>query len=493
MMSGSQASGLTGSSGVTDSSGRLDVQVLLTPQLFGLLAQATATAARVSALLAPHPPTGVDVRIEPHVDDSERACMVRISVTGREWPLPRSTLLTALAYAIGNAEVLWDPDVPAVVERLEAAEGGPERAVGEWLALVCGVVLTGYADGPGRAWPGDEEFGPALEVVEVRVEPAYLRTLTIAGLDYDPLTFARNGLFYELGVPIPPFQFCRDPDLRAGAFSVRLPGLTVLPRIGLPAGTIMVNDTVERLALVDVSATATTNPATDQPAAIVSAEHNEVLTAMGLTTWDPMGYLVLCLADAVRSGAHRFVTAQAVEGVLAQIAQVWPFLVDVVNDRFERGEVAAVLRALAREQVSSLNLRRILALLLRAADEDVPSVQRLTHVRAGLAGQIAAKVSRGTSTIVVYLLDPELERGVVGPEGERFARELRASVDAELMTLPSTAQAPAILTQDAARLAVYVALAPGLPRVQVLGWSDVPAAFNVQPVARISAPGASFG
>jgi type III secretion protein V len=317
------------------------------------------------------------------------------------------------------------------------------------------------------------------------VDPAYLRTLTTtAGQDLFP--FMREGLFQELGVHLPSFRVHRDPSLRAGGFAFRLAGAEVPPRIGLAEGTLLVNDTAEQLALLGITGRPTLNPATGHPAAIVPADHAAQLDALGYTTWTPPGHLVLCFADALRRYAYRYVTEELVDRVLALFRRFWPDLVDCVDALLTRAELTGLLRELVREQVSIRNVRRIMELLLRCATEGVPAEERLAVVRSGLAEQITAKAARGTSTVVVYLLDPALERAVTdGVEPDARVR-LRRALAQEMAHLPPTAQVPVILTQDDCRGPVRDALLPQFPRLSVLGHRDLTPDVNVQPVARVS-------
>jgi hypothetical protein len=481
----------------------LDVLVLLTPLL--LERADPSTAARIADSLsrtvgrfaaAPHRPV---VRLDAAVPVAPDP-FAQIFIDGQACPLSQVTLLETLAYVAGDAAVPSASDAVAVSELLESAGGEPTRRLEEWLALLClGAVAARAEASPHRRVPAEgldplDWIDPAEPLdLEIAVEPTYLRTLTLTAGDYDAAAlfpFARDGLFMELGVPLPPFHLRRDPSLRPGGFTVRLHGIGTPPRIGLPEGTILVNDTPERLSLLEmgIAAQATLNPATGQPGAIVAAEHDEALVALGLTTWTPLGYLILAFAETVRRKSYLYVTAKTTERILDNMSQAYPTLAEVARAFLSLDELSAVLRELVREQVSVRNLRRILELLLECATEDVPPANRLAVIRSGLADLIAHKAGRGTGTVVAYLIDPELESAVAAAEERPGADEqLRAALAAEIVHLPPTAQVPVILTQDSCRLRVRDALVARFPRMIVLGYGDLPADINIQPVARISA------
>lgn len=479
----------------------LDVLVLLTPLL--LEQAAPSAAARITDSLRRSVGRFAAARHQPVVRLDAAAPVTpdpvaQVFIDGQACPLSQVTLLETLAYVVGDAAVPSASHPAAVSERLQSPGGEPTRRLEEWLALLClGAVAARAEAAPHRAVPADgldplDRIDPAAPLdLEIAVEPTYLRSLTrTAGDDVATLfPFARDGLFVELGVPLPSFHLRRDPALRPGGFTVRLHGIDTPPRIGLPEGTVLVNDTPERLTLLDrgISAQATLNPATGQPGAIVAAEHDQALVTAGLTTWTPLGYLILAVAETLRRKAYLYVTAEATERILDNISQTYPTLAELARAFLSLDELTAVLRELVREQVSVRNLRRILELLLECATEDVPAAERLAVIRSGLADLIAHKAGRGTGTVVVYLIGPELEDAMAAAEKPGADEQLRAALAAEMVHLPPTAQVPVILTQNSCRLRVRDALSARFPRMTVLGYGDLPANINVQPVARISA------
>jgi type III secretion protein V len=261
-----------------------------------------------------------------------------------------------------------------------------------------------------------------------------------------------------------------------------------LPRIGLAPGTILVNDTPENLAPLGVDAAPTLNPATAQPAAIASDEHKESLESAGLTTWNPIGFLILCLAAAVRQSAHALMTRDVADGLVGQLGSAFPALRAAADEHVPPDKLAPVLRELLLDGVSVRNLRRILELLIRyeTVERANHRTDAVTFVCEGLADLIAFTLARGTSTVVVYLLDPEIENALADGADETTAGRVSAAVRDELAFLPAMAQVPAILTHDESRRRLRDLLRPEFPRMRVLSYSELPPDYNVQPVARIS-------
>jgi flagellar biosynthesis component FlhA len=512
----------------------LPVTVALAPPLFGEVdAAADSTRERieveVSELLHE---LGLDRRPTVEFEATEGqvpAHVIRLSVAGRQCRFPWTTIAEALAYVDGNSQVAVSAD--AVLERLQGAYRDSERS-SELLASVCRAAISaqpailvppaedaaihalidlGLSMSAGDDEASDEAAldnddaverriaaaAAAVDSVDILVDPAYLRVLSAQDPDGELFPFMREGMFFELGLPLPRFHLLPDPSLRERAFAFRINAVRTFPRIGLPLDTILVNDTPERLPLWSVDGDPTLNPATNQPGALVAHEHKESLEAVGLTTWDAFGFLILSFATALRQTAHALMTRDVADGMLRQLGLAFPFLESAARSHSPPSVLAPVLRELLFNGVPIRNLRRIVELLLQYESIGASDNGRrglLPFIRAGLADVIASKAARGTGTVVVYLLDPELEAavadhgdGVVPTASDDFlAERLSAAVRAELFNLPATAQVPALLTQDELRGPLRALLCGEFPRMTVLGYGDLPSDYNIQPVARIS-------
>jgi type III secretion protein V len=279
-----------------------------------------------------------------------------------------------------------------------------------------------------------------------------------------------------------------DPSLRLGGFAFRINAIRTLPRIGLPADRILVNDEHARLVPYGVDAVPTLNPATWQPGALVDRSHAAMLDEAGFTTWDAWGFLILCFAAALRTDAHRLLTRDVATDLLRRLGEAFPELERATLAHVGVEDLTVVLRALLLDGVSIRNLPRIAKALLRyeLGDPQPARLDRVSFVRAQLADVIANKVSRGTSTAVVYLLHPEIERALAAAEPDADVSErLVESVRTEVALLPRTAQTPAIITQPHLRARVRELLRHAFPHLTLLAYGELPPSCNVQPIARI--------
>ena len=436
------------------------------------------------------------------------------------------------AALLGPAQTeAYRASLPAPAE--EQPDGWPPDAA--WLRPVLSTVLdqrTSIANrqavakklGPARDRSPEDAAEDLLaglrpQVVEIHIPREYLQQLTTAdgGQGADLVPAMRKDLFAELGGQYPPFRFVRNEGLRPGTFAFQINHLMTLPFLGLQPGECLVNDTAERLPLLDVQARLAENPLTGRPSSIVDVAHKPTLEAAGLTTWDPIRFFILCFTATLRKYGASLLDHKAVDAQLEQARWSFPALMEAACARWPVEQITRVIRALASEEISIRNLRQILERLLdfdfRTPDssrylvlDDRPNTPGgvdggsdtgalVSFVRAGLKREIGHKYARGTNTLVAYLLDAEIEALVSRQQkapaddealDERDSDRITEAIQTEIAFLPSTAQVPVILTTETARPRLHELMAAEFPRVSVVSYTELVPELNVQPIARIS-------
>lgn len=459
---------------------------------------------------------GVNAQPVVLLREGTEADPISLRVAGVPCRFPALTVGEALSYVTSTGRVPDTSAVPGALAELspgQAAElialvcqtavsGQPELLAGAAMsepakaALRLGVSLVGLEGLPAEVAGDAERLIAALapKAITVHVEPGLHRDLTSADDVAEKFRTLRDGMFVELGLPLPTIALRPDPSLQPGGFAARLGAVRLRPRLALAAGTIMVNETPANLAQAGVEALPTLNPGTRQPAALVAAEHQEPLEQQGYITWDRAGHVILSLAQDIREHAYQLMTSDVAAEMTRRLGMWLPVLEDAAARHLPPGSLAPVLRELLADQVSIRNLRRIVETLLRMETSPSTGVvpDRVSAVRAGLADAIAAKASRQTGTVVVYLLDKDATRAAAATDSDELpggsaktAARIAAGVRAELADLPPTAWLPAMLTSDETRAPLARVLRPEFPTLIVLGMGDLPPDCNVQPVARV--------
>ncbi len=315
---------------------------------------------------------------------------------------------------------------------------------------------------------------------------------------YELIPFMRDGLFVELGVRFPGVRARGNPGLPPGSYQIQINEVPVVTGQAT-LGHILVNDTVDRLKLMNIEGFEAVNPATRQPAAWVPEQSKEMLEAAGLTTWDVPGYIILHVASVLRRQAREFVGVQEVQSMLDQLEKAFPAIVkEVVPKVVTILKLTDVLGRLVEEEISIRDLRGILQAIAENGQSEADSVMLTEHVRASLKRYVSHKYARGTNTLIVYLLDPQIEDAIrssikrtsagthlaLEPD---IAQEIVQAVKNECGHLPPTAQRPVILTSMDIRRYVRKLLEYEFnPPFSVVSYQELSPELNIQPVARIS-------
>lgn len=361
-------------------------------------------------------------------------------------------------------------------------------------------VIVPVAPGPE---PGDATFDPVdLESppsVVVQVGSAFQSLIDPDRADAraEEFEMVRDGLFYELGVSFPRCAIELDSDLSPEQMIFVLNGVKER-ELSVAVGLVMVNETADELRRRGYNAVATRNPANDNPSAWVRPDVALSLERLGFTTWDNFSYLILTLSALLRDKAADFIGVREVRLVLDQQRQAFPLLVDeAVPKTVSEFVLADVLRRLVAEHVSIRNLRRILLALLDWGRVENDTLMLSEYVRSALRDQISHTLARGQQTLVVFLLDQELEEeirvatrhtltgsfvDVPADRREAIVSSIRSAVAA----LGEGVQIPPILTTMEIRAGVQRLVQRAIPRLWVTSYQEMDPTKNIQPIGRIS-------
>ena len=356
------------------------------------------------------------------------------------------------------------------------------------------------------------------DVIDILIAQEDLRTMTMAhaGKGYDNFVLLRDGLFYELGLRYPNFRFVHVEHLKPNSFGFKISHLPSLPCIGLEPNECLVNDTPSRLRLLNIDGKPTTNPANANESSVIAIDDQDVVESAGLTTWNPLAYLVLSFAAELRAHSALFVNRRSVVDLLEQLKQAFPALVNTVQGKVPGHTLINVLRALVKEEISIRNMYRILEKMLdyesivtdpskyiifddrfpirkQPGEKEPHEAEHLTSfIRSGLKRYISHKYTRGASTLMVYLLAPEIEQLLSRHvhEDTQVAYDERdqivEAVQAEATSFSGMTSDPVILTTTDIRAVLRNLIAPELPRLPVLAYRELSPEMNIQPIARIA-------
>jgi hypothetical protein len=335
------------------------------------------------------------------------------------------------------------------------------------------------------------------EISRIRTEPGSLPDSKPRALD-GLFRFANDGLFVELGTVFGGPLLQADPTLGDHEIRLKINDLRLPRRAGLQADEFVINDTPEALASIGINARAVVNPATGAPNSLVQDRKSaDLCAAAGRTIWDQPGFMILHAAHEIRRSAGWLLNQDAADFCLTQLATAFPRSVSATLARYSLVELTHIMRALLEEGISIRNLLRVLDhLLLDDFDADIVGEEggtaptwllRSESVRQSLRRYISLKYSRGSNTLVAYIVDPAIEARLEErkPLSMTERRELVGALAREIEYLPTTAALPVILTNRHIRRRFRNEIAIEFPSMPVVAYTDLYPDLNIQPVARI--------
>jgi type III secretion protein V len=111
-------------------------------------------------------------------------------------------------------------------------------------------------------------------------------------------------------------------------------------------------------------------------------------------------------------------------------------------------------------------------------------------VRISLKNYISHKYSKGSNSLIVYLLDATIERRIGEIAGRPLTSEekarLKAAVSSEVGVLGASTQTPVLLTTMEVRRTLRKLIEQDFPNLPVLSYQELSPDTNIQPIARIS-------
>ena len=335
--------------------------------------------------------------------------------------------------------------------------------------------------------------------------------------DSNTFSLIRDGLFYELGIHYPDFRIEYSEEMEYGCFQYKINNLLCLPVFGLKPDELLVNEVADKLNLYNLNGEAASNPVYLQEYAIIKRPPPGIdITSLGLTSWTGLGYLVLHFSGVLRSHSFCMIDNQFMISMLNKFAAGWPRIKEVFEQSYPLATITQVFRMLMKEEIPIRNFRQILEAMLEAdyipvdpsayivLDKRVPDLYSpdtnwklypenlLQYARGQIKETIGKKYLGNGSSLMVYLLDPELEKMILNARKYRQAlseedtKRMLKVIELEAGSSQTGLNPPAILTSTAVRQNVRQLIADRFPSLAVLAYRELPPSISIQPLSRIS-------
>lgn len=352
--------------------------------------------------------------------------------------------------------------------------------------------------------------------IGICIHETYLNEIITAKADENLFAMMRDGLFYENGINYPSFKIIVEKKLPDNTFCFTINSFTSNLYTGLMPGKVLVNETTDRLLLLGITGVAATNPANGNNAALINAAENDKVVDAGLTTWNSLGYVILCFSSFLRKYGYLCINQNLVSNYIKQLQLVFPVITDLIEKQNLLPVTVKALRLLAKDEISIRNMRVILEAILESDyiiadghkyiifDERIPvfagfeidwkhkAENVAEFVRTKLKNYISHKYTKGQSTLVVYLLDAVIER-LTDPAltpietlDNETRKKICEAVGQEVTKLPVSSQPYVFLTTVNVRPHFKKLIELRFPHLAVLSYQELSPVMNIQPIGRIS-------
>ncbi len=312
----------------------------------------------------------------------------------------------------------------------------------------------------------------------------------------------RHGLYYELGVNFPGIQVRgQTMDMDQESYVININEIPVA-RGKIEKGCILVGESLEQLALFNITGKETLHPIDNSVVTWISTEFKEIAVQAGFRMWDIPEYLILHLSYILRKHSHEFLGVQEVQTMLTELEKTHPALVkELIPKVINILQLAEIFQRLVQEDISIRDLKNIFATLAQWGEVERETVALTEHVRAGLKRYVTHKYAGHMGTLAVYLLDPEIEEAIRAAirktdKGNYLALEpeitqdIVESVGKEIAShpLPPGAKPPVILTIAEVRRYFRKIIELEFPQLAVLSYQELSENLRIQPIARVTVP-----
>lgn len=305
----------------------------------------------------------------------------------------------------------------------------------------------------------------------------------------------RHALYQDLGVRFPGVHVKIDsPILQADEYAI------YLNEVPIVKGKVLLGHVLtpeSEIALKRLSIPFTTAKSGGITTSFwVEEKYREVLHKAGIKFWTLPEVLILHLSKFYKQYASEFIGIQEMRAILEFIEKSYPDLVREVSRLVPLQKLTEIFKRLIQEQISIKDLRTILEALSEWAQTEKDTVLLTEYVRSSLKRYISYKYSQGQNTLVVYLLDPEIEDMIRGAIKQTSAGSYLAldpdsvhlilqAMKQTIVPTPMGGQPPVLLTAIDVRRFTRKLIESEFPEMPVVSYQEIIPEIKIQPLGRI--------
>ncbi len=293
----------------------------------------------------------------------------------------------------------------------------------------------------------------------------------------------RKTLALEMGIVVPTIRIIDNLRLRPSDYSIKLNGVEV------GKGSLRVNKLLAIPSVDmkdDLEGEESLEPVFRTKAKWIDETQREKAEGLGYSVVDPPSIIATHITEVIKRNATEIMDVQKVKQILDSVRETSPTAVDealkVIGNKY--GFIQRILHNLLREGISIRNMVAILETIAEYGDK-VTNVDLLTeYVRQKLAKQISKQFADDNDRMVVFTLDPEIERmleeslqetdsGFVSTLGPEYIQAITRRTSDAIASISNMGVAPIVLASPNVRAVYKGVIERALPDIAVLSYNEV--------------------
>ncbi len=339
-----------------------------------------------------------------------------------------------------------------------------------------------------------------LQVDPIELEFGYgiipLADVNQGGDLLDRVVMIRRQIALELGTVVPIIRLRDNIQLNPNQYIIKIKGIQVTEGEILFDHYMAMNPGyVEE----EISGIPTFEPSFHLPAIWITESQRERAESLGYTVVDPPSIIATHLTEVIRSHIAELLTRQDVQGLINNIKETNPVLVDELTPKLlNLGEIQKVLQNLLSEGISIRDLLSIFETLADHAQTTHDTDVLTEYTRQALKRAISNKYFAQNETTSVVTLDPKVEQEIMSSvkQTEQGAyltldpektREIMSSVETEVGKLESMGKNPIVITSPIVRMYFKKMTEDYFSDLIVVSYNEVETNVELQSVGMVTA------
>ncbi|MCR5676484.1 MAG: flagellar biosynthesis protein FlhA [Agathobacter sp.] len=312
----------------------------------------------------------------------------------------------------------------------------------------------------------------------------------------DRVVMIRRQIALELGTVVPIIRLRDNIQLNPNQYIIKIKGIQVTEGEILFDHYMAMNPGyVEE----EITGIPTFEPSFHLPALWITESQRERAESLGYTVVDPPSIIATHLTEVIRSHIAELLTRQDVQGLINNIKETNPVLVDELTPKLlNLGEIQKVLQNLLSEGISIRDLLTIFETLADHAQTTHDTDVLTEYTRQALKRAISSKYFAANETTSVVTLDPKVEQEIMSSvkQTEQGAyltldpektREIMNSVEEEVGKLESMGKNAIIITSPIVRMYFKKMTEDYFSDLIVVSYNEVESNVELQSVGMVTA------